>query len=195
MRHLLLWFYAMHVSQYLQVHVLPFDTFLGTPCWLDRCHHSGHVIEVISPIVFNAWWRTQAIEALPVNKSTSGAFKQCADPPFFLNQSNPAMVSDEHRHSPYIDETCQRVDPQQSLAVDAPGFLAARTPNAFTARGPSVNASRNRPERLTGSLTSRQDLVKAWDRRALYFFGCGHFQQRGLTKRGISTHLPYYLLS
>ncbi|CAL8392592.1 unnamed protein product, partial [Gadus morhua 'NCC'] len=73
--------------------------------------------------------------------------------------SNPAMVSDEHRHSPYIDETCQRVDPQQSLAVDAPGFLAARTPNAFTARGPSVNASRNRPERLTGSLTSRQDLV------------------------------------
>ncbi|CAL8393150.1 unnamed protein product [Arctogadus glacialis] len=74
--------------------------------------------------------------------------------------SNPAMVSEEHRHSPYIDETCQRVDPQpQSLAVDATGFLAARTPNAFTARGPSGSASRNRPERLTGSLTSHQDLV------------------------------------
>ena len=77
------------------------------------------------------------------------------------DQSNPATVSDERRHSSHVAETCDRVDPQESMTADATGFLAARTTNAFTASGPSVSASRNRHERLTGFMTSHQHLVRA----------------------------------
>ncbi|CAL8314621.1 unnamed protein product [Lota lota] len=88
--------------------------------------------------------------------TTAEAQAACVTPD---NQSNPAMVLDEHGNSSRIDETRECAEPQESLTAEATRLLAARTTKAFTPRGPSVSAPWNRHERLTESLSSHQDLV------------------------------------